>query len=726
MKKFFFAFAVLALACACTDKIDEDKFDEDNLVRVCLTATSDASVSPNTRASLGSGGLVLWEEDDKIAILSKSGYYPLALTSGAGKPTGTFEGLASQTDDCIAVFPYMESSYNSYDGYDATVACGDYMYQLAVKNNFEPYTCLMAGKIDDKGNVAFKNLVSFVKLTTTFDCHEISIIGNDGEVLSGTGIGFSFDETGTPTDIKACYETSDIVTLSGLEGEKITAGTYYIGVLPQTLDHGFTLIFTEYDSNNEPSYRSKRTAKSVTLKRSGILNLGTINYSDAATYVPGAEFDGAGTSSDPYRISSKQMILKLAELINDNATYSSYADKYYLQTVDIDCGGETLCIGSGSHPFKGTYVGGGHTIGNFVAGCVDGRCGLFGTLHNAVVRQLTSAPKSFAVAWPENKYAYCGGLAAVVTADDGKHVTLQDCHLKSPEGTLSIPMPDDYYLDFGGMIGKCSCDLVMDGCYNETNLKTYVQGKYDNSNYNLVSVGGLVGRVDSQDEHYIKINCCRNLGNIEANHVSGVTAGGIIGEMVEGKTGDDEMCLYLTNAVNRGNVTAISEKWNSANAGGLVGNHDADGWSGADPYICNCLNAGDVLATGRDGCAGGLMGKCYDSDTKVYCCANIGNVSGIYPGMSVLDQADLEDYRKLGALCGSDGGYYYYCRWSNNSDMPIVFNGTGNVKNSIYVNAVTAAMMMNEMRPELVNAGTPTGAEYEFWVINDNGLDLKF
>ena len=226
------------------------------------------SVSPDTRASLGNGGLVLWEEDDKIAILSKSGYYPLALTSGAGKPTGTFEGLASQTDDCIAVFPYMESSYNSYDGSKVTVVCGDYMYQLAVKNNFKPYTCLMAGKINDKGNVSFKNLVSFVKLTTTFDCHEISIIGNDGEVLSGTGIGFGFDETGTPTDIKACYETSDIVTLSGLEGEKITAGTYYIGVMPQTLEHGFTLVFTEYDSNNEPSYRSRRTAKSVTFNTS--------------------------------------------------------------------------------------------------------------------------------------------------------------------------------------------------------------------------------------------------------------------------------------------------------------------------------------------------------------------------------------------------------------------------------------------------------------------------
>ena len=82
--------------------------------------------------------------------------------------------------------------------------------------------------------------------------------------------------------------------------------------------------------------------------------------------------------------------------------------------------------------------------------------------------------------------------------------------------------------------------------------------------------------------------------------------------------------------------------------------------------------------------------------------------------------------RKLAALCGSDGGYYYYCRWSNNSDMLIVYSSSyGAVNNSIYVDEVTASMM-NEMRTNLDGASTPTGVEYALWIIDDDCLDLYF
>lgn len=671
---------------------------------------------------------MLWEEGDQIAILSTSSYDPLTLTAGAGTTSGTFEGLVHEPEnDCIVIYPYTGKKGNNTiaDGF-YTVAWGinnvGGTNQVAEKNGFWPSTPIMAGLIDADGNVAFKNLVSFVKLEIEFRCSSITFQGNGDEYVGADGVKFNFDENGVPTNISAYFGQSTSVNMTGLNAEKIEAGTYYIGVVPQTLEDGFTLIFTDYDSDNKEVKKCISTRKSVTLERSGILNLGCIRATDLETYVPVDDFEGQGTTDNPFIINSKNKLTLLANFIGDDATYATYADKCYKQTRNIDFEGGTIQIGSESKPFKGTYDGGGHSISNYVAGSPNGRSGLFGAVHNASLLRMVISPKSVNIAWPDDLKAYYGGLAAIATSDKDKYVIIKDCHLTAEGQAMMINLPDDVYLDYGGMIGKCCANIQITSCSNDASLRTTPGGRA--WKHNLVTVGSMIGRVSSPDTRFVKIDRCRNTGNIDANHVGGISAGGFIGEILETEIGDDETVLYLTNSVNNGNVTALSRDFDTANAGGLVGNHAADGWASTDPYVCNCLNTGNVLATGRNGCAGGLFGQCYDKDTRVYCCANTGDVSGIYPGMPARDVSDLENYRKLGALCGSEGGYFSYCRWTNNSDMSVVYGSHDYGYESFYTTVITSKMM-NDIQ-YLINNGP--GVEYYDWTgtTADGSLDLDF
>lgn len=724
----FIAAALIALAglTSCDNSIEEPYNSEAGMVKFNITASSEASA---TKVELDKDNQVLWQEDDNIGILSKSYYDCLPIASGVGSTTASFSGEVHDTDEeRVAVFPYIDSQKTRYDGEESpyiTLASEENNIgsstQVAVKGGFMPSVALMAGRITSNRSVAFKNLLAFVKFNIDFSCSAVTIKSNLGEYLASEVVKFRFDDNGFPTDISTApaYSKSTSVTLSGMNGEDLTPGTYYIGVLPQTLEDGFTLLFEMPDGEGKCQ---KSTSKTVTFKRSGILNLGTITEANMDIFPSGAPFKGKGTGAEPYEINGKAQLLKLAELLDNSAGYAAYADKSYIQKADIDCNGETLIIGSSSKPFTGSYDGNGCTISNFVAGSKDGLTGLFGAVHNATMKNIVLCPASFNVKWPDNLYAYCGALAAVATSDEDKYVTIDNCHLKA-DHALAITLPDDVYLDYGGMIGKSSGNLSMTYCSNEAVLKTNPPTGSHYTKYNLVSVGGLLARADSPDARFLKIDRCWNKGDIEANHVSGTSAGGIVGEIIEpSNTSKDEVTLRMTSCANYGKVTALSAN-QSANAGGLVANNWADGYGSDDPYIINCLNSGDILATGRPGCAGGLLGKCYDSDTKVYCCVNTGAISGIYDGMPAAIINEYEEYRHLGALCGSDGGYYYYCVWTNNNnELPVVYNSASysHMESSAYSTAASASVM-NGYRSNI-----PGGIVSSYCVWTDPTSDYDF
>lgn len=111
--------------------------------------------------------------------------------------------------------------------------------------------------------------------------------------------------------------------------------------------------------------------------------------------------------------------------------------------------------------------------------------------------------------------------------------------------------------------------------------------------------------------------------------VSGTSdAGGIVGRAV-GTTN------YITNC---GNEAAVSvNKSNGGNAGGILGN--SQNFDTTTKINC-CYNTGSVSATGSSSRAGGIAGRCNNSDFYITDCYNIGVITsdayaaGIYSGSS--------------------------------------------------------------------------------------------
>lgn len=101
--------------------------------------------------------------------------------------------------------------------------------------------------------------------------------------------------------------------------------------------------------------------------------------------------------------------------------------------------------------------------------------------------------------------------------------------------------------------------------------------------------------------------------------------------------------------------------------GGLVGTSDAS------TTFTGCTSKGNLsfeIGSSKTAVAGGIIGCCYDFDTQLALCINVGMVSG-------------ENDPHNGAICGMgysggpfsyEGGVCYRCIWTG--DMPICYSQT--------------------------------------------------
>ena len=105
-----------------------------------------------------------------------------------------------------------------------------------------------------------------------------------------------------------------------------------------------------------------------------------------------AQFSGAGTSTDPYRISSEQDLLNFVNAVNSGTSFSG---KFFQQTADIDLVDSQIFpdgftpIGrlDGNKPFSGTYDGGGHSISKLTISGYD-NAAMFGYVYFGCVKNL--------------------------------------------------------------------------------------------------------------------------------------------------------------------------------------------------------------------------------------------------------------------------------------------------------------------------------------------------
>ena len=184
---------------------------------------------------------------------------------------------------------------------------------------------LMAAKADEANNLAFKNVCSYIKVTTTTPLHEIKVIANNGEYISGKfGVDFSSETPATT----AVYDVSgtDYIYFSAQSGD-LAPGTYYIAVVPGTLAGGLTIEYYTDSSN----HIDKSTSSSFTFVRNMVHDAG-----DQPTAAPAAQWTMYTTYQDWI-----------------NPTYSSNMTSLYIRTEQSAPDGDDATV---------VYLNGEHTL----------------------------------------------------------------------------------------------------------------------------------------------------------------------------------------------------------------------------------------------------------------------------------------------------------------------------------------------------------------------------
>ena len=635
-----------------------------------------------TRTSVGEGNTVLWQDGDCISVLWPANY-KFTLESGAGTRSAVFSGNDFVKDSGYwCLYPYKMGAVTlESDTRVSTPWSGS--TQAAVKDSFDPSVALMLGHSTTE-SVSFKQVLSYIKFTTDFPCTAVRFSASSGVEISATSLVIDLDSEGNPEIISTDGGDSAVI-LRAEDGSVIEAGTYLIAVLPATLPKGFTISFETEEVNIYDIWRS--TSKSVTLRRAGILNLGTFHASSYALY---GEWRGEGTASHPYLISTKDHLTLLqTRLGTSDSEAEAYAASNYYLTEDIDCEGSTFALG-GVQQFTGVFDGGGNSITNVKPGKyvsnsgygdhTDGTCSytaIFPRLHNATVKNLgvvldnTGSGYSMTASC---KYSLFGGIAAYASSGTSNKTLISNCSVEAGteySGSDDMLIEGNVLVAWGGIVGCNGGHLNCYDCTSDINVRLLPDYNYSSS---MHCAGGIVGKIQSETKNTenfditVRIDRCRNKGDIAMQGMveGSALSGGIIGYVYEA-IGTNDTNLKMSNCVNEGRVSASGTNLNGdACAGGLIGKHDSDGRAD-DPWIYNSLNKGYVSAYAKESWSGGLMGWCYNNTTKVINCANVGEIVDGNASLSISGGAASD-------FCANGYGTFTSCKKRSDSPTSAAMN----------------------------------------------------
>lgn len=284
MKKILlFASAALLFAGCAKENITPTENPDNNSQKGDITLSFSASQTGfGTKAAIGEtttdaegakSTAINWQSTDQISVFDGNNQNCALDTKdfNAETPTScTFEGtVTAVATDYTAVYPYTEGATIS-EGVISGISLP--ATQTAVVGSFDPKAALMAAKTVSGGReLAFQNLVGYVKVTTDFDCKKIELCAASGEALAGAGT-ITFNE-GTPSFALGGDAESTITLLPAGDGTLAAGKTYYIAVPATTLAAGWSIRLTDTDD----IVSTKKGSKDITFKQSTILNLGPIS-----------------------------------------------------------------------------------------------------------------------------------------------------------------------------------------------------------------------------------------------------------------------------------------------------------------------------------------------------------------------------------------------------------------------------------------------------------------
>lgn len=276
MKKvLFFAAAAMTLSACVMETATPVAGDME-------TITFEAEASAQTKTTVVDGTKVYWCAGDQISVMGAAAPFTNALAEGETAAKTAFTGEVATADTYYAVYPAAGVTWN---GTTATVKT--VMRQTATAGTFaNGVNITAANTTSQEKSFSFQNVLGYVKMTLPSGIKSVIVTANNGELL------YSEDATidCAANDMAVTgVNGSNCVTLFSYT--EITAGEYYIALLPGTYAKGLTFDFVGTDNK----VATKTIAGPVELEAGHVNSVGTItglDWTDTASGLDNAIWRG--------------------------------------------------------------------------------------------------------------------------------------------------------------------------------------------------------------------------------------------------------------------------------------------------------------------------------------------------------------------------------------------------------------------------------------------------
>lgn len=599
MKRLALAGLLIAILAGCAREV-EPQVPTGKYPTLTLTATLVESKT-SLGASEGATTPVLWSDTDQIWVRSAAqeagtpgnlfSTSESAITDGGKR--AAFTGEAPSDGPYVAIYPYSAVSNSSSNTQLVFVLKGEQAY---VPDSFDPASNVTAAAWASGTSFSMSNLFGLlrIKLTGTASVKKLVISDNNPDFkLWGTCRLAVKQDDNTLGDVQISNTEQGANTLTLTCPEAVTlsaeATSFYFVVPAGAFAKGFTCVL--YDSNNA-------AVKSLTTETDCKIQRGCISDMQAIDPESVLFSGGEGTKANPWRIATPADVKQMDELINGDSS-ADYASGFYRQIRDINMQDTAFeCIGKQSTaPFKGTYDGGGFTLGNLSpTPASNAAAGLFGYTDGATISNLNID------GYTNNGTSGNQGVIAgysTGTTFSGIHINAVVDFVKCACGGVAG------YVD-GGSISDCS----FEGFIHNEDSDTF-QG------ITVVScVGGIAGYLGNAS-----IKNCTFKGNVTSK---GEQLGGIVGQISQGTV---ENCQVLAGSTVTGDNYYVGGIAGEMLKGGTIKGCEVEAdvicWYPGAGGIVGWLQNGDVLncvvgsnSTIRSGLdqAGGIAAYVYWKD----------------------------------------------------------------------------------------------------------------
>lgn len=422
----------------------------------------------------------------------------------------------------------------------------------------------MAARSDGASPMLFHHLTGALVFNIVNDLDrpltlERLTVQSDRYSLSGTrNIDFSaLDATSATTPIQDADRTVELI----FDGQQLAAGnslSVTVPIAPVGADNHFTISVSGHHEGTRYSYsRSQTTGGALARNQMGYART-EINSTDNRTQ-QGPLFNYQSVSSQDelkFLISTPTDFKLMADAISNNWTCMiggvtfSYKNSKYLIKKNIDMSG--LAISPITEFTGAEFDGGSYTISNLTINGADGKCGLFATIRNANIHDITLNNTTL-------NYTGTGELhiaPLICDLNSSNTNTLTNCNINNVKVVISNSVTNICY---GGLVAYCTAsgDFRIKSC--TTNHAPSLSKAND-----WIYCGGLIGHAAASNLTIID-SCHVECTNSVISASTKIYYGGLIGNSLS--------TIRTANCTWSGENVSLN--CNDLRLGGIVGYDNA-------------------------------------------------------------------------------------------------------------------------------------------------------